>query len=203
VNARPWLIAAAAAFVLWNAWNHWSHRPVHPPPGILAPEDPWQEPVEAPRITQHGDYYLTHRAHFEITARVLASERYRFDALSGLVPIDLALGWGPMSDSALLAKFDISQSGRFYFWQTGPELPLPRRDITVHSTNLHAIPANDRVADRLFALRVGEVVHLQGELVDAERDDGFEITTSLSRSDSGAGACEVMLVESAETLPAG
>jgi hypothetical protein len=49
---------------------------------------------------------------------------------------------------------------------------------------------------RPFHPRDGQVVHLTGTLVDATRDDGAWIRTSLTRSDSGAGACEVMLVES-------
>ena len=39
---------------------------------------------------------------------------------------------------------------------------------------------------------------LGGELVDAVRPDGFTWRTSLSREDTGAGACELFLVESAE-----
>jgi len=38
-------------------------------------------------------------------------------------------------------------------------------------------------------------VHLTGLLVDGLRDDGTWIRTSLTRNDTGAGACEVMLVE--------
>jgi hypothetical protein len=196
-----WLKGAFVVLVIWSAWNAWALRPVATPAGILAPDDPLQEPIAAPRIVPHGEYYLTQRARFEITARILSRERYRFDGLAKLVPIDLALGWGPMSDSAMLAHFEIAQSGRFYYWETESALPLPRREITLHSTNLHVIPADDAIADRVLRLRTGEVVHLGGELVDAERDDGFEMRTSLSRSDSGAGACELMLVRQVETLP--
>jgi hypothetical protein len=51
------------------------------------------------------------------------------------------------------------------------------------------------VRSQLARLRTGQVVHLSGVLVDAVRDDGAYIRTSLTRTDSGAGACEVMLVE--------
>jgi hypothetical protein len=46
----------------------------------------------------------------------------------------------------------------------------------------------------LSKLRVGQVVTLSGELVDGKRDDGRWIKTSLVRNDTGAGACEVLLV---------
>jgi hypothetical protein len=70
--------------------------------------------------------------------------------------------------------------------------------VVSHSANTHLIPANQNVRRQLAALRVGQVVHLRGELVDARRDDGAWLQTSMTRADSGAGACEVMLVESAE-----
>ena len=40
------------------------------------------------------------------------------DRESDLAPVDLALGWGRMSDEAILKDIQISQSGRFYFWHT-------------------------------------------------------------------------------------
>jgi hypothetical protein len=46
----------------------------------------------------------------------------------------------------------------------------------------------------LSRLRPGQVVTLSGELVDGMRDDGMWIRTSLVRDDTGAGACEVLLV---------
>ena len=52
------------------------------------------------------------------------------------------------------------------------------------------------IRSQLARLRVGEVVHLGGQLVDARRDDGAWIRTSLTRADAGAGACEVLLVRS-------
>ena len=51
------------------------------------------------------------------------------------------------------------------------------------------------VRRQLERLRVGQVVHLTGFLVDGVCDDGAYIHTSMTRSDTGPGACEVMLVE--------
>ena len=58
--------------------------------------------------------------------------------------------------------------------------------------------ADARIRSELARLRVGQVVHLAGTLVDAIRDDGAWLRTSLTRTDTGAGACEVMLVENVE-----
>ncbi|HYL70105.1 MAG TPA: hypothetical protein VEY89_02235, partial [Candidatus Dormibacteraeota bacterium] len=70
--------------------------------------------------------------------------------------------------------------------------------VIEHSANTHVIPADAGIARQLARLRVGQVVHLSGSLVDATRDDGAWLRTSLTRSDTGAGACEVMLVEQVE-----
>jgi hypothetical protein len=66
-----------------------------------------------------------------------------------------------------------------------------------HSANTHVIPASATVAARLDRVRLsGQVVHLSGFLVDGIRDDGMRIRTSLTRNDTGQGACEFLLVES-------
>jgi hypothetical protein len=77
---------------------------------------------------------------------------------------------------------------------------IPQQAVIEHSANTHVIPADAVVARQLKHLRVGQVVHLNGYLVNGVRDDGAYITTSLTRSDTGAGACEVMLVEEVDTF---
>jgi hypothetical protein len=62
------------------------------------------------------------------------------------------------------------------------------------------IPRDALVARQLKRLRPGEVVTLTGDLVDGVRDDGAWINTSLVRTDTGAGACEVMLVSDVALL---
>lgn len=140
-----------------------------------------------------GHWTLTERASYHITARVLGTETYHFDALADLVPEDLALGWGPMSDNRILRGIDITQSNRFYYWHSA-SLPIPRDVIIAHSANTHVIPRSPAVATLLSRIRPGQVVTLSGTLVDGRRSDGMRINTSMTRTDSGAGACEVMLV---------
>jgi hypothetical protein len=182
-------------------WNWYIGRPVHPPDGILAPDEPFQADVAATRAAAHGRWVLTPRATYRITARILGVERYHFDHLSGLIPEDLALGWGPMSDNRVLDKMEIYQSDRFYFWRAPREFALGRDVIMSHSANTHVIPENSTVGRQLSHLRPGQVVTLSGLLVNARRDDGAWINTSLVRTDTGAGACEVMLVEEVDTAP--
>lgn len=181
-------------YVVFGAWNWLSDRPVKAPDGILAPGEPLQGEVSDGATLRSGRWTLKVRAHYRITARILGLERYHFDALASLIPEDLALGWGPMSENKVLQAMDISQSDRFYFWRAAAGEPLGKDAIIAHSANTHVIPENPLIARQLSHLRRGEVVTLTGDLVDGVRDDGLRVKTSLVRTDTGAGACEVMLV---------
>lgn len=200
---HPLLSSLLAAYIAWGAWNWLQNRPVDPPNGVLAPGEPVQEDLPIGELANGetamiAGWTLRTRAHYRITARVLGIERYHIDALAKLAPEDLALGWGPMSDNATLRTFDISQSNRFFYWRPKGALTLPRETIIAHSANTHVIPADSPVAHRLSHLRRGEVVTLSGDLVDGVRGDGASIKTSLVRTDTGPGACEVMLVREVE-----
>jgi len=197
---HPVLKAILLAYIGWGAWNWLSDRPFHPPDGVLAAEDPQQIEVPHGDKVQVGHWTLTVRADYRITARILSRQRYHFDALSDLVPEDLALGWGPMSDNRNLRAIDISQSNRFYYWRVPADLPVGLDSIVSHSANTHVIPQNALVARQLSRLRPGQVITLSGRLVDGVRDDGRWIRTSLVRNDTGAGACEVLLVSDVTTI---
>ena len=191
---HPILKVALLAYIGWGGWNWFTNRAFHPPDGVLVTEDPQQTGAASGAKVQVGRWTLTPRAGYRISARILARERYHFDTLSDLVPEDLALGWGPMSDNRILRSLDIYQSNRFYFWRMPVNSPIEKDSIITHSANTHVIPQNSLIARQLAHLRPGQVVTLSGELVDGVRDDGTWIKTSLARNDTGAGACEVLLV---------
>jgi hypothetical protein len=195
MTLRTALFTALAAAALLQGYNNWRLRPVHPSDGPVAPADPQQTDAEGAQVTTLGRWRLKPRARYDITARILSREDYHFDLLADLIPEDLALGWGPMSDNRVLRAFKITQGARFYSWMPTQDLPIPRQDVIEHSANTHVIPADSAVRHQLKQLRVGQVVHLTGFLVDGVRDDGAYINTSLTRSDTGAGSCEVVLVE--------
>jgi hypothetical protein len=189
------LIIALAAIVI-GIGSMMSNRPVERAPGVLASDAPVQRALAGVAPLQHQEYQLTPRAALELEARVLSAERYRWDGGADLAPLDLALGWGPMSDSAVLEHFDVTQGARFYTLYPQDEtvdLGLALR----HSGNMHLVPANAAVRRTLESVRAGHVVSLRGLLVDAARQDGFTWRTSLTRDDTGAGACELFYVESA------
>ncbi|MHA6205357.1 hypothetical protein ACXU4B_13105 [Dyella soli] len=196
---RPILIGLMLIVAL-GAAHWWRHRPMLPGPGVLAPDAPTQIDLDDSTALQRGDTTLVTRARFELTARVLSREDYRSDAGASLAPVDLALGWGRMSDRHVLEGIKISQENRFYHWHVDA-FPIPRREIETSSANMHMIPADDTVREELERVRPGEVVHLEGFLVDANRANGWRWHTSMTRNDTGNGACELVYVESIVPAP--
>jgi len=66
---------------------------------------------------------------------------------------------------------------------------------------MHVIPAEPWIAKELKKLRRGDVVRLDGTLVDVDHASGFKWRSSLSRDDSGDGSCEIFFVQSIEREP--
>ena len=188
------LSAVAFAFLLARQWET---RAIEHPPGMIVPEAPFQGSVEASTFAIE-DYQLTRKAAFDLRARVLSTEPYYFRRESDLSPVDLALGWGVMSDQAVLDRIDITQGSRWY--KTRYEFPAPISDqqIIRNSSNMHMIPASSRIRKSLKKLRRGEIVRLHGFLVDVDHDSGWYWRTSMTRNDTGAGACEIFYVEAVE-----
>ncbi|MDA0822564.1 MAG: hypothetical protein O3C28_09100 [Proteobacteria bacterium] len=182
--------------IIFGAWQHWNDEPLDLPLGVVAPDEPVQIGVEKNSVYVQGNYELKALAKFDIEARVLGKEIYHADRESELAPVDLALGWGAMSDSSVLEKLAISQGRRFYHYRWEAEPPRPPQEIAKHSANMHLIPTSSGLAEKMKNIRVGQVVHIVGQLVEARAPDGWRWTSSLTSNDTGAGACELNRVES-------
>ncbi len=132
----------ALILLVAGGWFWW-HEP--------AAHDPVQTSIGLPRPSLHGDYTITPLANYEIKAVVLSRERYRNDAGANFAPVDLALGWGPMSTAAVINDLNISQSGRWYEYSWSGEEPLDPALIATHSANTHCLPATPEIRRRLGA----------------------------------------------------
>ncbi|QNN48216.1 hypothetical protein H9L17_11800 [Thermomonas brevis] len=137
------------------------------------------------------DATLTPLAGFSVDARVLGREDYRLGREADFSPTDLALGWGRMTDDAVLARLSLSQGGRWYHYRWQGDPPIPVAEIGRSSANMHMVPADDRVAAALARIEAGQRVRIDGWLI---RIDGanWHWRSSLTRDDSGGGACELV-----------
>ncbi|MDH3691327.1 MAG: hypothetical protein OEU36_17935 [Gammaproteobacteria bacterium] len=164
------------------------------PPGMIAPNTPVQVKIQSAPSFDYEGYAIFPLAKFHAKARVLSRENYYFGRQAKLSPIDLALGWGPMSNDEFLENISISQSNRWYRWRT-KDFSIRRTDIERNSANMHLIPANQEVKDRLKKTKKGSLVEFSGYLVKVKTNDNWEWASSLTRNDTGSQACELVWVE--------
>lgn len=191
-----WIIFVAGLLGGWHWWT--SERPVSRAAGILVEAEPTQRDLEpALRFDALGHSFFA-RARYDITARVLRKEIYRLDGGASLAPVDLGVGWGAMSDTRVIDQLEFSQMGRFFYWRPrhAGGFPVPTQVLVTHAAQMHLVPASPALERRLKKLRPGQLVTIGGYLVDVRGPDGFAWNTSLTRNDTGNGACEIVWVES-------
>lgn len=138
-------------------------------------------------------------ARFDATVLILSRKNYGglfADDFAEYSPFDLAVAWGEGAIAAVYQSVSVSQSNRFYFWKASArawEDPRVRR-FRYNSGNWHIVPESDAVMDDFFEVHEGDVVRMEGYLVDIKGPRNFVYRTSRKRSDSGPGACEIFLV---------
>ena len=199
MNLPRWI--GLLAILLALAWCQHEQRPLSHPPGVLVADAPLQQSLDAPVTPMHkGDATIKALATFSLSARVLSRADYRWDAGASIAPVDLALGWGRMSDSAVLEQIDISQSGRFFNWQVR-KFTIPEQELIESAANMHMIPADAMVEREIKRTRAGDIVSFDGYLVEADGPNGYRWVSSLTRKDTGNGACELVWVEHFSIAP--
>ena len=160
------LFAFLALAAVWFAYSHFT-GPITHPSGVLIAAEPAQTELPGETLPiMHGEFQLKPLAHYSVDARLLHRKNYRYDGAAKVAPTDLALGWGEMSDQSVLDRLTISQSSRFYWYEYRLPPPIPQEAIVRQSANVHIIPADDEVKAECKSLRAGELVHLDGQLVE-------------------------------------
>lgn len=187
--------------MLYSIYYVIDSRPIRSKNGvILAPDEPFQRTLnrEDQKVITFKEDMITFLAEFKIIGRVLSRERYYLGPESKYSPVDLAMGWGLMSEQQVLDKIDISQGGRFYYWSIS-QFPIPKRTIEQKSANMHIIPADDKQYDTLLDIKEGNLVRIKGYLCEVTGNN-WSWRSSLTRNDTGAGACEIIFAEEIEIL---
>jgi hypothetical protein len=187
------LILAVLLGLVW--WRWFAPAPKAAWPGRPAAAVPQQAEAGLPSPWTRDELVFTPLARFAATAIVLSRERYRYDPEAKLAPVDLALGWGRMSEAGVINELRVSQNHRWYEYTWHDVPPIPAEEIARSSANMHLLPADDSVRAAVLAVQRHELVEFSGYLVEMRRADGWTWRSSLSREDTGARACEVVWVE--------
>src|ERR1700693_1495047 len=112
-------------------------------------------------------YRIVPRFRWDESAQVMSDQSYSAGASGALIPLDWALGWGPVVAPPYAGKIHYTQRGRFYMWGTS-DGRLDRGTIVTHTANTHVIPASARLARAAACVGKGDDVRLEGWLVDVD-----------------------------------
>ncbi len=178
-------------------WFYEAMRPIPQPPGILAPDPPQITSLATkPPTFVRNEYVFTALARLEAKARILSVERYGRDRESQAALLDVALGWGRLSDSVVLKNMDVAQTGRGVLSRSY-DPALPDAEVEANILNLHLVASDPEVEKRVKQLRAGNIVRFRGYLVEAVAADGWR-WKGLPRAHSPALPGTLLWVEQLE-----
>lgn len=184
----------------------------HLAPAIMETE-PLQEMSEGRPfaiVIKGYTYAITPRATYDISGLVVS--QHRGDALFNLGHKvdpgnikDVCVVWGDVVTSGAYRKVKFT-SGEFTCSFSWSRNFTPTFNSEKASNN-HLIPASAAIDRQIRGIHVGDQIRLTGLLVDyTVTKDGQEIFTrhtSLTRSDTGNGACEILYVTGLSVIAKG
>jgi len=207
-----WKLILIGAAVLGGVNWYLYEREISHPPGILVPELPKVSDTDHGSWTADNGLRYRPLKRLTIRARLLSRSNVALSNWADISPVDLGLGWGDMSDSSIIEQLDLGEynapiSGtRFLAFSIRRDAPVrhwPRAKqeaLFSQLTHLHAIPADESLEKALKGLRPGQILTLDGQLVQVSDSEGRRhLTSSLVLGDQ---KCEVMWVESLSLLNA-
>ena len=195
------IIFTAIFLIVTFTYFFWPEKVISYPSGQTAPDESIQQNLILKKEWQKDEFNIKALAEYKIKARVLSRNNFSIGRESKISPVDFALGWGPMSDQDVIDKIEVTQSNRWYHWET-ETYPLPNREISLNSANVHIIPKDDLIEDKIDEVNKGSLIEMKGYLVELTADDGWHWRSSLRRDDTAGGSCELFWVEELTILDA-
>ncbi|MDD2331726.1 MAG: hypothetical protein PHI68_03625 [Candidatus Cloacimonetes bacterium] len=168
-------------------------------PPIETYVDPVQEQTDIVVPELHigkSTYTFKPKASYQIAGVLVSKRKYSKGFMSDISPWDFALAWKAVPEYLKHIKFD--QIVRFCLFYLKPDAPVSPDYVSRHFSNNHLIPATDNLRRAMKLAREGMKVELGGYLVDVESKEAGKGSlawkSSLSRTDTGNGACEIIYV---------
>ncbi|MEX0724300.1 MAG: hypothetical protein WD053_10500 [Gracilimonas sp.] len=172
----------------------YSNFPVNHGPGVTAKEEPkierltWQEPFTFKGAT------FTPKKVIKSEVRVIKRKRYFFDSFSKYSPVDAVVGWNELSDSRNLDYTFFTLGDRsFDLNLTRPPLPVPK--IYGETDLWHLIPSTSEIENQIKSLRDGQIIKVEGLLVDISNEMDFNHITNTALSQSSKPKGFIIWVE--------
>ncbi|TCM69158.1 hypothetical protein EC844_103103 [Acinetobacter calcoaceticus] len=135
---------------------------------------------------------------FQGEFRILGSKEYANDEQAKFSPIDFAVTRGMFTEPEIARQISINQYDRFLNWKMARP-PIEPRLATELVNNMHIIPANPEVAKQIKQVKRGDLIRLQGDLVQIN-DRDLVWKSALDWKGIGDGACRLIRVDSIEWI---
>lgn len=170
------------------------------------PPDPTREPTQAelsppediPVRRGDRDFVIRKTHRYSIAAKVVSATTYDLAWTNDFFDVDLGVVWGSRL-AELEERLEFYQDHRWLFWRSSaPVSAEDRAHIEAHVANQHLIPADGKplLAAAIRSVEAGELVEIEGALVEIRDPAGTVLTrSSTARDDTGGGACEIVWVE--------
>jgi len=154
-----------------------------------------EEPIT--KEFKNGLFVIIPLVEYEISGVVVGKETYASNWDGEVSPFDLALAWGKLAEPENNRYITYRQSHRWYHYQCKKGSPVDPSYIISHSSNNHIIPSNENIYRAIKTIKRKDRVVLKGFLVNLRgtvKDQTVARNTSLSRTDTGSGSCEILYV---------
>lgn len=139
---------------------------------------------------------MSAKATYTIDGQLVSKKHYLHGFMNDLAPYDFALVWGDMP--LYLKQMTFRQTSRFCLFNMKKNATIDPQYVQFHMSNNHLIPATKNIKKAMQKARKGELIRIEGHLVDVEASrNGRMIAawgSSVSREDIGNGACELIYV---------
>lgn len=201
------LFFTALAVTALSWWNRDAFSDPLPWDPALA-EPPRQIPIERPAFVAQAneiDYRVQPLFSYELTGLVVSFKRFRpgiglHERWNDYINVaDVCVVWGSNASDIDLNRFDFWNLEFTCNFQTYDQDAWRRFDQNALANN-HLLTTDPQVKAVIDDLRVGDILHLRGQLVEYEQPGGYLRGTSTTRTDRGNGACETIHVEHAQIL---
>lgn len=171
-------------------------------PYTLYIADPVQRGLDGSQVINilgdEGYVSLSLLASYDIEAVVKSTNRMR-DYSAQVSRYDFALAWGDLNREDIDDTISYAQGMRFYTYRWSAETTVSPAYIGSHSANVHIIHSDKNILKKVGGIRKNDHIRLQGYLVQVNFPYG-PWRSSLTRTDSGNGACEIMYVTDVQVL---
>jgi hypothetical protein len=156
-----------------------------------------KETMLTPMQYGRNKYFFTVKAAYKINGILVGKRHYPRGFMSSISPYDYSLVWANMPSMLPYIKF--SNTYRFCLYSYKDTGQVDKKYVETHMSNSHMIPSTKNIRRALKTVRKGNLVEIEGYLVNVMENKSGKGTsnwkTSTKRTDTGNGACEIIYVK--------